>query len=232
VAGATPGDANRGAAPVANELTIDRDIMVLANPEIANLPPWVVGLVAAGGLAAALSTAAGLLLVISTAVSHDLLKRGFAPGIGEKAELVAARVSAAVAVLVAAYLGINPPGFVAEVVAFAFGLAASSFFPALVLGIFWKRMNREGAIAGMIAGILFTASYIVYFKFVNPAANDVSHWWLGVSPEGIGTLGMLLNVGVATVVSRFTPPPPDDVREMVESIRVPTGAGPAHEIQA
>ncbi len=214
-------------SPVQNELTIDRDIMVLANPEIAELPAWVIGLVAAGGLAAALSTAAGLLLVISSAVSHDLLKRGFMPGITERAELVAARVSAALAVLVAAYLGIDPPGFVAEVVAFAFGLAASSFFPALVMGIFWKRMNREGAIAGMIVGILFTASYIVYFKFINPGANTAEHWWFGVSPEGIGTVGMCVNFIVAFVVSAFTAPPPQDVQDMVESIRVPRGAGSA-----
>ena len=210
-----------------NELTIDRDIMVLANPEIAQLPAWVIGLVAAGGLAAALSTAAGLLLVISSAVSHDLLKRGFAPKITERLELIAARVSAAFAVLVAAYLGIDPPGFVAEVVAFAFGLAASSFFPALVLGIFWKRMNREGAISGMIVGILVTAGYIVYFKFMNPAANTPEHWWFGISPEGIGTIGMCVNFLVAFVVSAMTPPPPQDVQEMVESIRVPRGAGTA-----
>ncbi|MEZ4415281.1 MAG: sodium:solute symporter family protein [Gemmatimonadota bacterium] len=212
-------------APVPNELTIDRDIMVLANPEIAGLPAWVVGLVAAGGLAAALSTAAGLLLVISSAVSHDLLKRGLAPGITERLELIAARVAAAVAVLVAAWLGIDPPGFVAEVVAFAFGLAASSFFPALILGIFWKRMNREGAVAGMVTGILFTAAYIVYFKFVDPAANTAEHWWFGISPEGIGTVGMALNFLVAILVSRFTPPPPAEVQALVDAIRIPRGAG-------
>lgn len=215
-----------------NELTIDRDIMVLANPEIANLPAWVIGLVAAGGLAAALSTAAGLLLVVSSAVSHDLLKRSLRPDISERGELIAARVSAAVAVVVAGYLGIDPPGFVAEVVAFAFGLAASSFFPVLIFGIFWKRMNREGAIAGMVTGIAFTAAYIVYFKFVNPAANTPDNWWFGVSPEGIGTVGMMVNFTVATVVALLTPPPPAEIQMLVDNIRVPHGAGPAHEIHA
>ncbi len=215
--------------PVENELTIDRDIMVLANPEIARLPNWVVGLVAAGGLAAALSTAAGLLLVVSSAVSHDLLKRAFWKGIGERGELIAARLSAAAAVVVAGYLGINPPGFVAEVVAFAFGLAASSFFPVIILGIFSKRMNREGAIAGMITGISFTAAYIIYFKFVNPAANTPDNWILGVSPEGIGTLGMVLNFLVAVAVARVTPAPPASVQALVEEIRVPRGSGDAHE---
>jgi cation/acetate symporter len=219
-------------SPVENELTIDRDIMVLANPEIAGLPDWVIGLVAAGGLAAALSTAAGLLLVVSSAVSHDLLKRSFRPGISERGELVAARASAAVAVLMAGYLGIDPPGFVAEVVAFAFGLAASSFFPVLFLGIFSKRMNREGAIAGMVSGIGFTAVYIVYFKFVDPAANVPERWILGVSPEGIGALGMLINFGVSLLVARFTPPPPAEIQQLVDEIRVPKGAGPAHEIRA
>jgi cation/acetate symporter len=219
-------------APVRNELTVDNDIMVLANPEIAGLPNWVVGLVAAGGLAAALSTAAGLLLVISTAVSHDLLKRNLRPGITERGELIAARVAAGLAVCVAGYLGINPPGFVAEVVAFAFGLAASSFFPVIILGIFSRRMNREGAITGMITGIVFTAAYIVYFKFIDPAANNAGHWWFGISPEGIGAVGMLLNFGVALAVSRFTPPPPAEVQALVEHIRVPRGAGPAHEIAA
>ena len=201
-----------------NELYIDRDIMVLANPEIAGLPAWVIALVAAGALAAALSTAAGLLLVVSTAVSHDLLKRFLVPDITEKAELRAARVAAAAAVLVAGYFGINPPGFVAQVVAFAFGLAASTFFPAIILGVFSKRANREGVIAGMLCGLLFTAGYIVYFKFLG---GTTSQWWFGISPEGIGTLGMLLNFAVAVVVSRFTPPPPDHVQEMVEVIRVP-----------
>jgi cation/acetate symporter len=219
-------------SPIANELEVDRDIMVLANPEIAGLPDWVVGLVAAGALAAALSTAAGLLLVVSSAVSHDLLKRGFRPTISERGELIAARVAAGVAVAVAGWLGIDPPGFVAQVVAFAFGLAASSFFPVILLGIFSKRMNREGAIAGMVTGILFTAAYIVYFKFVSPESNTAAHWWLGISPEGIGALGMLLNFGVASAVSRLTPPPPADVQALVEMIRVPRGAGGAHEITA
>jgi cation/acetate symporter len=219
-------------SPMKNELSIDPDIMVLANPEIAGLPAWVIGLVAAGGLAAALSTAAGLLLVVSSAVSHDLLKRTFRPGISERGELIAARVSAAVAVVVAGYLGVDPPGFVAEVVAFAFGLAASSFFPVLILGIFWKRMNREGAIAGMICGIGFTAAYIVYFKFVDPASNLPEHWLMGISPEGIGTIGMGLNFLVSIGVSLVTPMPPEDVLRMVDDIRVPSHAGPAHEIRA
>jgi cation/acetate symporter len=217
-------------SPMTNELTVDNDIMVLANPEIAGLPGWVIGLVAAGGLAAALSTAAGLLLVISSAVSHDLLKRSLMPEISEKDELRAARVAAGVAVLVAGYFGINPPGFVAQVVAFAFGLAASSFFPAIILGIFSKRTTREGAILGMITGITFTAAYISYFKFVSPELNTAEHWWFGISPEGIGTVGMLLNFGITIVVSRFTPPPPPSVQLLVEQIRVPRGAGEAHEL--
>ncbi|MGB1657399.1 MAG: sodium:solute symporter family protein [Longimicrobiales bacterium] len=213
-----------------NELTVDRDIMVLANPEIANLPAWVIGLVAAGGLAAALSTAAGLLLVISSAVSHDLLKRSFMPEINEKQELLAARAAAGVAVIVAGYFGMNPPGFVAQVVAFAFGLAASSFFPAIILGIFSKRTTREGAILGMVSGITFTAAYIVYFNFVNPEANNAANWWFGISPEGIGTVGMLLNFAVTIVVSRMTPEPPAQVQVLVDLIRVPRGAGEAHEL--
>ncbi len=209
-------------AATENELTVNPDIMVLANPEISGLPNWVVGLVAAGGLAAALSTAAGLLLVVSSAISHDLLKRALRPGISEKGELAAARISAAMAVLAAGYLGINPPGFVAETVAFAFGLAASSFFPAIILGTFTKRMNREGAVAGMVSGITFTAAYIVYFRFVNPGADTPDHWWFGISPEGIGTVGMLINFAVALTVSRFSAPPPERVQELVEEIRVPS----------
>lgn len=204
-----------------NELAIDRDIIVLANPEIARLPNWVVGLVAAGGLAAALSTAAGLLLVISTAVSHDLIKNLVNPAISEKGELLCARIGAGAAVAVAGYFGINPPGFVGEVVAFAFGLAASSFFPAIVMGIFNKRMNKEGAVTGMLLGLAFTSGYIIYFKFINPAANTPEHWWLGISPEGIGTLGMLLNFAAAWTLSRFTPAPPESVSRLVENIRVP-----------
>jgi cation/acetate symporter len=227
-----PAARDASGAPILNELAVDNDIMVLANPEIAGLPNWVIGLVAAGGLAAALSTAAGLLLVISTAVSHDLLKRNLRPGITERGELIAARVAAGLAVCVAGYLGINPPGFVAEVVAFAFGLAASSFFPVIILGIFSTRMNREGAISGMITGIVFTAAYIVYFKFIDPAANSADHWWFGISPEGIGAVGMLLNCAVALTVSRFTPAPPAHVQTMIQEIRVPRGAGPAHEISA
>ena len=210
-----------------NEMKIDADIMVLANPEIARLPIWVIALVAAGGIAAALSTSAGLLLVISTSISHDLLKRNLMPNITDRQELLFARTAAAVGICIAGYLGINPPGFVAQVVAFAFGLAASSFFPAIILGIFSKRMNKEGAIAGMLSGLIFTAAYIIYFKFINPAANHADNWFFGISPEGIGTLGMLLNFAVALMVSRFTPAPPARVQELVETIRFPSGAGEA-----
>ncbi len=210
-----------------NEMKINRDIIVLASPELAKLPNWVVALLAAGGVAAALSTAAGLLLVISTSISHDLLKKGFKPDMTDKQELIAARMSAIVAIVLAGYLGINPPGFVAQVVAFAFGLAASSFFPAIILGIFYKKMNKEGAIAGMLSGIFFTAAYIIYFKFVNPAANTPDNWFFGISPEGIGTLGMCLNFVVAIVVNKFTAEVPADVQDMVESIRYPKGAGSA-----
>ena len=206
---------------VENELTIDRDIMVLANPEIARLPNWVTGLVAAGGLAAALSTAAGLLLVISTAIAHDLLKGCFVRDLSEKNELLAARIAAGFAVCVAGYFGINPPGFVAEVVAFAFGLAASSFFPAIVMGIFTKRMNKLGAVVGMIVGISFTAGYIIFFRFINPNLDTPDHWLWGISPEGIGTVGMIINFIVAAIVSAFTTPPPDEVQALVEEIRVP-----------
>jgi cation/acetate symporter len=206
-----------------NELYVDRDIMVLANPEIARLPAWVIGLVAAGGLAAALSTAAGLLLVISSAISHDLVKRVLKPGMSELQELKWARVAACFAVVVAGYFGIRPPGFVAQVVAFAFGLAASSFFPVILLGVFDRRTTRQGAIAGMLTGIGFTAAYIVYFKFVDPAANVPEHWLLGISPEGIGAVGMLVNFAVTVVVSRLTPAPPPHVQELVDRIRLPTG---------
>ncbi len=212
-------------SPTTNEVYVDRDIMVLANPDIAGLPPWVVALVAAGAIAAALSTAAGLLLVISTSVAHDLLKNAFARQLSERAELASARIAAAVAVGVAGYLGINPPGFVAEVVAFAFGLAAASLFPAILLGIFSRRMNREGAVAGMLAGLTFTLAYLIWFKFVNPAANTAEHWWFGISPEGIGAVGALVNVSVAAVVARFTPPPPAEIQALIESIRIPRGAG-------
>ena len=208
-----------------NELYIDRDIMVLANPEIAGLPNWVIALVAAGGLAAALSTAAGLLLVISTSISHDLLKKMFLKNITDKQELLFARMSAALAIVIAGYFGIHPPGFVAQVVAFAFGLAASSFFPVILMGIFSKRMNKEGAIAGMIIGLSFTGSYIIYFKFINPSANSAENWWFGISPEGIGTLGMLFNFTVSSLVSRFTAPPPGEITNMVDDLRIPQGAG-------
>lgn len=206
-----------------NELYIDQDIMVLANPEIAGLPDWVIALVVAGGLAAALSTAAGLLLVISTSVAHDLFKKMLLPNITDKQELMFARIAVAIAVLIAGYFGINPPGFVAQVVAFAFGLAASTFFPIILMGIFYKRMNKEGAISGMITGLVFTSAYIIYFKFIDPAANNADHWWFGVSPEGAGTIGMTLNFIVAYIVSKFTSAPPKEVQEMIERIRVPRG---------
>ncbi len=212
-----------------NEMTVNRDIMVLANPEIAKLPNWVIALVAAGGLAAALSTAAGLLLVISTSISHDLLKKSFRPDLTERQELRAARIGAAVAVVAAGYLGINPPGFVAQVVAFAFGLAAASFFPAIILGIFNKRMNAAGAISGMAIGILFTASYIIYFKFISPTQNTPEHWLFGISPEGIGTIGMLLNVSVALFVHRFTGDSSAEVQALVDDIRYPKGAAAAQD---
>ncbi|MDH3303812.1 MAG: cation acetate symporter [Gammaproteobacteria bacterium] len=211
-----------------NELIVDRDIMVLANPEIAGLPNWVIALVAAGGIAAALSTAAGLLLVISAAVSHDLIKGIFVPNISERNELRAGRVAAALAILVAGYLGFDPPGWVAQVVAFAFGLAAASLFPVILLGIFSKRVNREGAVAGMLTGLLFTYGYIEYFKglFLKWAGapwgdNVAQHWLFGISPEGIGVIGMCLNFVVAVVVSSLTRPPPEHIQHMVEHIRVP-----------
>ena len=207
-----------------NEVYIDRDIMVLANPEIAGLPGWVIALVAAGGVAAALSTAAGLLLVISSAISHDLLKKTLLPKITEKQELLYARIAAAVAVCIAGLFGIYPPAFVAQVVAFAFGLAAASLFPALLLGIFSKRANKEGAIAGMLVGLAFTFTYIAYFKFVAPELNSADQWLWGISPEGIGTIGMLLNFSIAIVVSRLTAEPPQSVRDLVDNIRIPSGA--------
>lgn len=204
-----------------NELYIDRDIIVLAHPEIVGLPNWVIALVAAGGLAAALSTAAGLLLVMSTSISHDLMKKCLMPNISERQELLFARMAAALAVSIAGLLGIYPPGFVAQVVAFAFGLAAASFFPVILLGIFSKRMNREAAITGMVTGLTFTFSYIVYFKFISPETNNAAHWLFGISPEGIGTLGMLINFAVSLFVMRITPPPPQEVQDLVERIRVP-----------
>ena len=231
-------DANPDFAPVAdsygwqgNELTVDRDIMVLANPEIAGLPNWVIALVAAGGIAAALSTAAGLLLVISAAVSHDLIKGIFVPSISEKGELRAGRIAAAFAILVAGYLGFDPPGWVAQVVAFAFGLAAASLFPVILLGIFYKRANKQGAIAGMLTGLIFTYGYIEFFKglFLKWAGapwgeNVAANWLFGISPEGIGVIGMILNFIVAISVSHMTSPPPDHIQHMVEHIRVPRAA--------
>ncbi|MCJ7466610.1 MAG: cation acetate symporter [Maribacter sp.] len=207
-----------------NELKIDNDIMVLANPEIANLPAWVIALVAAGGLAAALSTAAGLLLVISSSVSHDLIKKVFSPGISDKGELWAARISASIAVVIAGYFGINPPGFVAAVVALAFGLAAASFFPAIVLGIFYKKMNREGAVTGMIVGMLLMLYYMMKFKFGMFGGGTSQEWWFGISPEGFGSVAMIANFIVSILVMRFTPEPPSDVQEIVEDIRIPSGA--------
>ena len=212
-----------------NEVSIDRDIMVLANPEIANLPGWVIALVAAGGVAAALSTAAGLLLVISSAISHDVLKQTLMPNISEKQELFYARLAAAVAVCIAGLFGIYPPAFVAQVVAFAFGLAAASLFPALLMGIFYKPMNKEGAITGMLIGLIFTFTYIVYFKFVSPEFNSAEYWLFGISPEGIGFIGMLLNIISAYGVSRVTSPPPLGVQNLVDDIRIPAGAGVAHK---
>ena len=210
-----------------NEVYVDRDIMVLANPEIAALPDWVIALVAAGSLAAALSTAAGLLLVISTSVSHDLMKMTFAKGLTDRQELFYARLAAVTAIGIAGYLGIDPPGFVAQVVAFAFGLAAASLFPAILLGIFDKRMNREGAITGMLAGLIFSLAYIAYFKFVSPQTNNAEHWLFGISPEGIGTVGAVINFTLALVISRCTGAVPEEVTKMVDNIRIPSGVGQA-----
>tara|TARA_S200000501_G_scaffold323443_1_gene320100 strand:+ start:191 stop:1903 length:1713 start_codon:yes stop_codon:yes gene_type:complete len=215
-----------------NELYVDPDIMVLANPEIADLPGWVIGLVAAGGLAAALSTAAGLLLVISSSISHDLIKNTINPNISDKGELWAARISATVAVVVAGYFGINPPDFVAAVVALAFGLAAASFFPAIILGIFYKKMSKEGAIAGMLVGVSLMLYYILKFKFgvfdggksSVPGLQD--QWWFGVSPEGFGSVAMVFHFVVALIINKLTPPPPKKVQDIVENIRIPVGASP------
>ena len=204
-----------------NEVYIDRDIIVLANPEIAQLPPWVIALVAAGALAAALSTAAGLLLVISTAVSHDLLKKTFAKNITEKKELLFARLSILVAVIIAGLFGIYPPAFVAQVVAFAFGLAAATLFPAICMGIFSKRINKQGAITGMLVGLIFTLSYIIYFKFLFPEMNSSEYWFLGISPEGIGFIGMLLNLFISFLISLATPPPPNNIIRIIDEIREP-----------
>lgn len=225
--------AAKSGAAIQNELYVDRDIMVLANPEIANLPNWVIAFIAAGGLAAALSTAAGLLLVISSSISHDLmgqvLFKDKATGkstLSEKAELMWARIAAVAAIMIAGYLGINPPGFVAQVVAFAFGLAAASFFPAIILGVFDKRMNKEGAIAGILVGLFFTFFYIVYFVFMGGAKED---YLFGVAPTGIGTIGMIIHLVVGFVVSRMTPEPPQEIQDLVERIRIPSGAGEAHD---
>ncbi|NRD22497.1 cation acetate symporter [Winogradskyella litoriviva] len=215
------------ASAAKNELYVDRDIMVLANPEIAKLPNWVIALVAAGGLAAALSTAAGLLLVISTSISHDLIKKQLKPDISDKGELTAARISIFVAILIAGYFGINPPGFVAAVVALAFGLAAASFFPAIILGIFDKRMNSQGAISGMVVGIVLMLFYMMKFKLNMFGGGTSEDWWFGTSPEGFGTIAMCVNIVISVVVSRLTAAPPQNVQDMVESIRIPSGAGEA-----
>jgi cation/acetate symporter len=207
--------------PEVNEVRVDPDVLVLAHPEIFRLPPWVVGLVAAGALAAAISIAAGLLIVISAAISHDLLKGLLVPRLSEKAELAWARGAATVAVAIAGALGIHPPGPVAQVVALAFGLAASSFFPVLVAGIFWRRATREGAIAGMLTGLLFTAAYVHWFEFLHPELDDAAHWWLGISPQGIGVVGALLNLAVLVAVSLRTPAPPQRVQDLVTSLRTP-----------
>ena len=210
-----------------NELIVDNDIMVLANPEIAKLPDWVIALVAAGALAAALSTAAGLLLVISASVSHDLIKKMINPNITEKGELLAARLSAIVAVCVAGYFGINPPGFVAATVALAFGLAAASFFPAIILGIFYKKMNKEGAITGMIIGVLLMLFYMTKFKFGWFGGGTKDDWWFGISPEGFGSIAMILNFIVSLSIMKLTKEPPKSVQEIVENIRIPINAGKA-----
>lgn len=229
----TNGTASANSGKIENELYVDRDIMVLANPEIANLPNWVIAFIAAGGLAAALSTAAGLLLVIASAISHDLLgqvifkdKETGKSTMSEKSELMWARISAVAAICVAGYLGVNPPGFVAQVVAFAFGLAAAAFFPTIILGVFDKRMNKEGAIAGILTGLIFTFGYIVYFVFLG---GDKADYLFGIAPSGIGTIGTLLHLIVAYVVSRMTPEPPAHIQELVESIRIPSGVGEAHD---
>ncbi len=210
-----------------NELTVDKDIMVLANPEIANLPNWVIALVAAGGLAAALSTAAGLLLVISSSVSHDLIKKMIYPKISEKGELITARISAVIAVSIAGYFGINPPDFVAATVALAFGLAAASFFPAIIIGIFSKRMNKEGAIAGMVIGMLIMLYYMLKFKFGWFGGGTQENWWWGISPEGFGTVAMMINFLIAFIISKLTPPPPLEIQKLVDHIRIPSNAGEA-----
>ena len=209
------------ADPQINELKVDADIMVLANPEIANLPNWVIAIMAAGALAAALSTAAGLLLVISSSVSHDLIKKMIKPDVSEKGELIAARLSAVGAVMLAAYFGINPPGFVAATVALAFGLAAASFFPAIVMGIFSKKMNKEGAVAGMVVGVLLMLFYMTKFKFGWFGGGAEQDWWFGISPEGFGSFAMLVNFVVSLTISKFTPAPDDEIQKLIENIRNP-----------
>jgi cation/acetate symporter len=212
-----------------NELTVDKDIMVLANPEIAHLPNWVIALVAAGGLAAALSTAAGLLLVISSSISHDLIKKIINPTISENGELIAARLSAVAAVIIAGWFGINPPDFVAATVALAFGLAAASFFPAIILGIFYKRMNKEGAISGMAVGILLMLYYMMRFKFDWFGGGTQDDWWFDISPEGFGTVAMFVNFIISIIISSFTPKPPEKVQQIVDNIRIPSGANEAQD---
>jgi cation/acetate symporter len=212
--------------PFANELYVDRDIMVLANPDIAQLPAWVIALVAAGAVAAALSTAAGLLLVISTAVAHDLMKKTINPNITEKQELMYARMAAVVAICIAGYFGINPPGFVAQVVALAFGIACASVFPTIMLGIFYKRMNTQGAIAGMLVGLISTVGYMWYFVF---GGGDKADYFMGIGPGGFGAVGMVLHFVVAMIVASMTPPPSEEMQRIVEDLRIPRGAGEAHD---
>ena len=209
------------ADPEVNELKVDADIMVLANPEIANLPNWVIAIMAAGALAAALSTAAGLLLVISSSVSHDLIKKMIKPDVSEKGELIAARLSAIGAVMLAAYFGINPPGFVAATVALAFGLAAASFFPAIVMGIFSKKMNKEGAVTGMVVGVLLMLFYMTKFKFGWFGGGTEKDWWFGISPEGFGTFAMLVNFAISIIISKYTPAPDSEIQALIENIRKP-----------
>ena len=219
-----------------NELTVNNDILVLANPEIANLPGWVIGLIAAGGIAAALSTAAGLLLAISSAISHDLIKKTLKPDISEKGEMLAARISMGGAILLATYLGLNPPGFAAQTVALAFGIAAASIFPAIMMGIFSTRMNDKGAIAGMLAGLLSTLLYIFtylgwfFIPDTNMLANTADNWLFGISPLSFGAVGAMINFGVAFLVSNATDAPPKEIQELVESVRYPKGAGAASHL--
>jgi cation/acetate symporter len=215
------------ADPARNEVAIDPDVLVTASPEIARLPAWVIALVAAGALSAALSTAAGLLLVIVAGLSHDLARSVLFRGLSDRAELWTARITSVAAAGVAAWFGLHPPGRVAEVVAYAFGLAASSFFPVIVGGIFWKRATKEGAVAAMISGVLFTGGYIAFFKQLRPDLDGPAHWLFSISPEGIGSVGMLLAFAVLVGVSLVTKAPPREIQDLVASLRYPREAAPA-----